>query len=95
LPWFEFESEKLWLFYSLSILCGESHFLVSWSVSDRCGMADSNKDRGRSKRLGAYDREWSSIGRVLGGWTIGRSSDTVYGLHRAQGDEECEFLGLA
>jgi hypothetical protein len=33
--------------------------------------------------------------RVLGGRTIGRSGDTVCGLHRARGDEECEFLGLA
>jgi hypothetical protein len=33
------------------------------------------------------------IGRVLGGWAIERSGDTVCGLHRACGDEECEFLG--
>jgi hypothetical protein len=26
---------------------------------------------------------------------IKRSDDTVCGLYRAQGDEECEFLGLA
>jgi hypothetical protein len=32
-------------------------------------------------------------GRVLGGWMIGRSGDAVYGLHRAQGDDECGFLG--
>jgi hypothetical protein len=32
-------------------------------------------------------------GRVLGGWTIGRSGDTVCSLYRAQGDEECRFLG--
>jgi hypothetical protein len=32
-------------------------------------------------------------GRVLGGWRIERSGDTVYGLHRARGDEEREFLG--
>jgi hypothetical protein len=31
-------------------------------------------------------------GRVLDGRTIGRSGDTVCGLHRARGDEECEFL---
>jgi hypothetical protein len=33
------------------------------------------------------------IGRVLGGWAIERSGDTVCDLHRACGDEECEFLG--
>jgi hypothetical protein len=32
-------------------------------------------------------------GRVLGGWAIERSGDTVYGLHHARGDEEREFLG--
>jgi hypothetical protein len=58
-------------------------------------MAGSDDDRGRSRRLGAEDRGWSSTGRVLGGRTIERSGDTVYGLHHAQGDEECRFLGLA
>jgi hypothetical protein len=33
------------------------------------------------------------IGQVLGGRMIGRSGDVVYGLHRARGDEEHEFLG--
>jgi hypothetical protein len=33
------------------------------------------------------------IGRVLGGWTIERSSDAVCGLHPARKDDECEFLG--
>jgi hypothetical protein len=31
-------------------------------------------------------------GWVLGGRTIGRSGDTMCGLHRARGDEEYEFL---
>jgi hypothetical protein len=43
----------------------------------------SDKDQGRSRRLGAEDREWSSINRVLGDWTIERSGDTVCGLHHA------------
>jgi hypothetical protein len=30
---------------------------------------------------------------VLGGRTIERSGGTIYGLHRACGDEEYEFLG--
>jgi hypothetical protein len=58
-------------------------------------MAGSDEDRGRSRRLGAEDRGWSSTGRVLGGRTIERSGDAVCGLHRAQEDEECGFLGLA
>jgi hypothetical protein len=32
-------------------------------------------------------------GRVLGGRMIGRSDDTVCGLHRARGDDERVFLG--
>jgi hypothetical protein len=58
-------------------------------------MAGSDVDRGRSRRLGAEDRGWSSMGRVLGCQMIKRSSDTVCGLHLAQGDKECGFLGLA
>jgi hypothetical protein len=33
------------------------------------------------------------IGHVLSGRMIERLSDTVYGLHRAYGDEERGFLG--
>jgi hypothetical protein len=76
-----------------SILCGESHLLVSWCVGDRCDMAGSNEDLGRSRRPGAEDRRWSSTGQVLGGRTIGRLGDTVCSLYRAQGDEEHGFLG--
>jgi hypothetical protein len=47
-------------------------------------MAGSDKDRGRSRRLGAEDRGWSSTGQVLGGWTIEKSGDAVCSLHRAQ-----------
>jgi hypothetical protein len=56
-------------------------------------MADSDEDLGRSRRPGVEDRGWSSTGRILDGRTIGRSGDTVCGLHRAQGDEERRFLG--
>jgi hypothetical protein len=31
--------------------------------------------------------------RVLDDRTIERSGDAVYDLHRARGDDECEFLG--
>jgi hypothetical protein len=57
--------------------------LVSWCAGGRCDMADNDEDRGRSRRPGAEDRGWSSIGRVLGYWTIGRSGDAVCGLHYA------------
>jgi hypothetical protein len=56
-------------------------------------MAGSDEDRGRSRRPGAEDRGWSSIGRVLGGRTIGRSGDAVCGLHRAPRDKERGLLG--
>jgi hypothetical protein len=58
-------------------------------------MAGSDKDHDMSRRPGAEDQGWSSIGRVLGGRTVERSGDAVRGLHHARGDEECEFLGLA
>jgi hypothetical protein len=58
-------------------------------------MTGSNKDRGRSRRLGEEDQRWSSIGQVLGGWMIERSGDAMCDLHRAQGDKERGFLGSA
>jgi hypothetical protein len=67
--------------------------LVSWCAGGRCDMAGNDEDRGRSRRPGAEDRGWSSIGRVLGYRTIGRSGDAVCGLQYARGDEGREFLG--
>jgi hypothetical protein len=58
-------------------------------------MTSSDEDRGRRRRLSAENRGWSSTGRALGDRTIKRSSDVMYGLHCAQGDEEHRFLGLA
>jgi hypothetical protein len=58
-------------------------------------MAGCDEDRGRSRRLGAEDRGRLSTSRVLGGRMIERSGDAVCGLHHAQGDKECGFLGLA
>jgi hypothetical protein len=55
-------------------------------------MAGSDEDLVRSRRPGAEDRRWSNIGRVLDGWTIGRSGNAMRGLHRTQGDKEREFL---
>jgi hypothetical protein len=69
--------------------------LVLWCAGDRCSMADSDEDRGRSRRPGVEDRGWSSTGRVLGGWTIERSGDAVCGLHRAQENEERRYLSFA
>jgi hypothetical protein len=57
-------------------------------------MPDSDKNHGRSRRPGAEDRGWSSICRVPGSQMIERSGDVVCSLHRAQRDEEREFLGL-
>jgi hypothetical protein len=73
--------------------CGESHLFVSWCVGDRYDMVGSDEDHGRSRRLGANDRGWSSIGQVLSGRTIERLGDVVCGLYRAQEDEEHGFLG--
>jgi hypothetical protein len=75
--------------------CGETRLLVSLCVGDRCGMVGSDEDRGRSRRLGADDWGWLSIGRVLSDRMIKRSDDAVCGLHHTQGDEEREFFGLA
>jgi hypothetical protein len=79
------------LYYLCS--CEESCLLVSWYAGGRCDMVDNDEDHDRSKRSGAEDRGWSSIGRVLGDRVIGRSDDTMCGLYRAQGDEEHEFFG--
>jgi hypothetical protein len=77
----------------LSCSHGERHLLVSWCAGDRCDMADSDEDRGRSRRPSAEDRGWLSTDRALGGRMIERSGDVVCGLHRVQGDEERGFLG--
>jgi hypothetical protein len=65
---------------------------VLWCAGDRCDMAVSYEDHGRSRRPGAEDRGWSGIGWVLGSWTIEMSGDTLCGLHHARGDEERGFL---
>jgi hypothetical protein len=75
----------------LSILVGESRLLISWCAGDRYDMADSDKNRGRSRRPGTEDRRWSNISRILGDRMIGSSGDAVCGLHRVQGDEEHIF----
>jgi hypothetical protein len=56
-------------------------------------MSGSDEDRCRSRRPGAEDRGWLGTSQVFGDRTIERSGDTMYGLYRALGDEEREFLG--
>jgi hypothetical protein len=77
----------------LSLFHVENHsLLVLWCADGKCNMVGNDEDCGRSRRPGAEDREWSSIGRVLGGRVIGRLDNAVCGLHRARGDEEVGFL---
>jgi hypothetical protein len=56
-------------------------------------MTGSDVDHDKSRRHGAEDLGWSSTDRILGGQAIRKSADAVYGLYRARGDEEHEFLG--
>jgi hypothetical protein len=79
----------------LSILCEETRLLVSWCAGDSCDMAGSDENRGTSRRPGAEEQGWLSTGQVLDGQMIERLGDAVCGLHHAQEDEECGFLGLA
>jgi hypothetical protein len=46
-------------------------------------MTGSDEDRGRSRRLGAEERGWSSTGWVLDVQMIERSGDAVCDLHHA------------
>jgi hypothetical protein len=96
MPMFEFESRTFLWFYAITFIfgsCGESHLLVLWCAGGRCDMGGSDKDHGRSRRPDVEDGGWSSTSQVLNGWTIGRSGDVVCGLHCAQGDKGCGFLG--
>jgi hypothetical protein len=59
-------------------------------------MAGNNKDRGRSRKLGAEYRGRSGTSRVLSGQTIGRSGDVMCDPHHTHGDEKRGFVsGLA
>jgi hypothetical protein len=83
---FEFESEIFLFCLSFTFVSfGESCLLVSWCVGGWCGMACSDKNRGRSRRPGAEDRGWSK-GRVLGSRAVERSGGAVCSLHLARGD---------
>jgi hypothetical protein len=79
---FEFESEIVLFCFSFTFVSfRESCLLLSWCAGGRCGMACSNEDRGRSRRLGAENRGRSH-----------RSGGAVCGLHLARGDLERRFL---
>jgi hypothetical protein len=41
------------------VSCGESRLLVSLCAGGMCDMIGSDENRGRSRRPGAEDREWS------------------------------------
>jgi hypothetical protein len=41
------------------VLFEELCLLVSWCIGGRCDMADSDEDRGRSRRPSVEDRGWS------------------------------------
>jgi hypothetical protein len=57
---FEFESSTVLFYFSFTFVSlGESRLLVSWCAGGRCGMACIDEDRGRSRRPGADDQEWS------------------------------------
>jgi uncharacterized protein YcbX len=71
---FEFEFGIVLFCFSFTFVSiGESQLLVSWCTCGRCGMACSDEDRGRSRRSGAEDREWShkSDTRWPGGREVG------------------------
>jgi hypothetical protein len=56
---FEFKSGTVSFYFFIFVLFGELCLLISWCAGDRCGMACSDEDRGRSMRPGADDRGWS------------------------------------
>jgi hypothetical protein len=79
---FEFESETVLFFTFVSF--GESRLLVSWCAGGRCGIACSDEDRGRSRRPGVEDREWSHMsgtqwsGEREVGWRNVRSASCTW-----------------
>jgi hypothetical protein len=71
---FEFESGTvLFCFSFIFVSFGESRLLITWCAGDRCGMACSDVDRGRSRRTGAQDQGWSHMSdtRWSGGQEVG------------------------
>jgi hypothetical protein len=59
---FEFKSGIVLFCFSFTFVSlGESRLLVSWCAGGRCSMACGDEDRGRSRRPGAEDQEWSHM----------------------------------
>jgi hypothetical protein len=57
---FEFEfGTVLFCFSFIFVSFEESCLLVSWCAGGRCGITCSNEDRGKSRRAGADNQEWS------------------------------------
>jgi hypothetical protein len=52
--------QEILVVLSLSILYGDSCLLVSWCAGDRCDMAGSDENHGKSRRDSAEDWGWSS-----------------------------------
>jgi hypothetical protein len=83
---FKFESGIVSFYFSFTFVSfGETHLLVSWCVGGMCGMACSDEDCGRSRRL-VQRTEDGRTGRVLGGRAVERSGGVVCGLHLARED---------
>jgi hypothetical protein len=78
----------------LPLFCshGESCLRISWCAGGRCGKQAATRIMARVGDL-VQRTEDGRTGRVLGGWTIGRSRDAVCGIHCTCGDEERIFLG--
>jgi hypothetical protein len=90
---FEFESGTVSFCLSFTFVSfGEMCLLVSWCAGGRCGMMCSDRIMAGVgdlvQRTGDGRTCW-----VLSARATERSGGTVYGLHRARGDEEHEFLG--
>jgi hypothetical protein len=69
-PWFDSDESLTWrclnsnpewfvCFTFIFVSFGESCLLVSWCTGGRCSMACSDEDRGKSRRPGAENQEWS------------------------------------
>jgi hypothetical protein len=87
---FEFESGTILFCFSFTFVSfGESCLLVSWCAGDRCSMACSDEDRGRSRRPGVEDRGWMYR---LGTWWPGSDNGTEF--RNASFDEFCLEHGI-
>jgi hypothetical protein len=90
---FAFEFKTLRWFYLLSLFRLENYVCLSRGVQ----VTDATERAVTRIVAGVRDLMQSTengrTARVLGGQAIERSGDTVCGLHRTRGDDECGFLG--